>query len=100
MRFTKTKDNHWNILTKQNIVDEAYTVNLIKVNGTFSLKTYPIEKQDTCSNDIVDADDDEHITFKYKWDSQEKDTYLNLLNSEDVLIQFDSVCHTVNKCRT
>ena len=26
----------------------------------------------------------------------EKDTYLNWLNSEDVLIQFDSVCHNVN----
>ena len=38
MRFTKTKDNHWNSLTKQNIVDEAYTVYLIKVNDTFSLK--------------------------------------------------------------
>ena len=49
---------------------------------------------------VDDDDDDEHITFKYKRDSQEKDTYLNLLNSEDVLIQFDSVCHTVNKCRT
>ena len=38
MRFTKTKDNHWKSLTKQNIVDEAFTVNLIKVNDTFSLK--------------------------------------------------------------
>jgi len=38
----------------------------------------------------------EHITFKYKWDSQKKDTYLNLLNSEDVLLQLDSVCHNAN----